>query len=418
MRMSGMSASRHAAPDAAALVDPLVERMRPFGTTVFAEMSALAARTGSVNLGQGFPDTDGPREMLDAAAEALRSGRNQYPPAMGIPELRAAVAGHQRRFWGLEYDPDGEILITAGATEAIAAAILALCEPGDEVVCFEPFYDSYAAGIALAGAVRRPVTLRPSTLDGHYHVDPDELRAAFSGRTRLVLLNSPHNPTGKVFTPDELGLIAALCQEYDAVALTDEVYEHLVFSDAASPHLPLASLPGMRERTLRISSAGKTFSCTGWKVGWVSGPRRLVSAVVRVKQFLTFVNAAPLQPAVAVALGLPDAYYQGFVADLQAKRDQLADGLAKAGFTVLTPEGTYFITADITPVLAGLPVADGLDGIGFCLALPERCGVVAIPTQVFYDHVDAGRHLIRFAFCKRPEVLAEAVTRLELLAKP
>jgi N-succinyldiaminopimelate aminotransferase len=387
--------------------DPLVARMRPFGTTIFAEMSALAVRTGAVNLGQGFPDTDGPPEMLEAAVEALRSGRNQYPPGPGVPELRAAIAAHQKRFWGLDYDPDGEVLVTAGATEAIAAAILGLCEPGDEVVCFEPYYDSYAASIALAGATRRPVTLRPGA-DRRYYVDPDELAAAFGPRTRLVLLNSPHNPTGKVFTGEELALVARLCQEYGAYAVTDEVYEHLVFTDAGTPHVPLATLPGMRDRTVRISSAGKTFSCTGWKVGWASGPARLVSAVLRVKQFLTYVNAAPFQPAVAVALGLPDAYYTGFRNELQAKRDLLAAGLAEAGFTVLRPEGTYFITTDITPL-------GGRDGVEFCLDLPERCGVVAVPTQVFYDHVDAGRHLVRFAFCKRPEVLTEAVRRLRKL---
>ncbi|WP_433233692.1 pyridoxal phosphate-dependent aminotransferase [Micromonospora sp. CA-248260] len=384
--------------------------MRPFGTTVFAEMSALAVRTGAVNLGQGFPDTDGPPEMLAAAAEALRSGHNQYPPGPGIPALRAAVAAHQRRFWALDYDPDGEVIVTAGATEAIAASILALCEPGDEVICFEPYYDSYAASIALAGAVRRPVTLRPGD-DGRYAFDPAELRAAFGPRTRLMLLNSPHNPTGKVFTAPELALLADLCQEHDVYAVTDEVYEHLVFTDAAAAHLPLATLPGMWERTLRISSAGKTFSCTGWKVGWVSGPAALVSAVLRVKQFLTFVNAAPLQPAVAVALALPDDYYTGFRDSLQRQRDLLIGGLTDAGFAVLTPEGTYFVTADIT----GL---GGRDGLEFCRSLPERCGVVAVPTQVFYDDAEAGRRLVRFAFCKRPEVLTEAVARLRALSDP
>ncbi len=381
-----------------------MERMRPFGTTIFATMSALAVKTGAVNLGQGFPDTDGPAEMLSAAAAALRGGFNQYPPAPGMPVLREAVAAHQRRFWGLEYDPDGEVVVTAGATEAIAAAILALCEPGDEVVCFEPYYDSYAASIALARATRRPVTLRPGP-DGRYAFDPDQLRAAFGPRTRLVLLNSPHNPTGKVFTREELQLVADLCQEFGAYAVTDEVYEHLVFDDAGSPHVPLATLPGMRERTLRISSAGKTFSCTGWKVGWASGPASLVSAVLRVKQFLTFVNAGPLQPAVAVALNLPDTYFTGFTAGLQSQRDQLRAGLAEAGFGVLQAEGTYFLTADIRPL-------GGTDGVDFCLALPERSGVVAIPSQVFYDDKDAGRHLIRFAFCKRPEVITEATTRL------
>ncbi|WP_212843329.1 pyridoxal phosphate-dependent aminotransferase [Catellatospora sp. IY07-71] len=385
--------------------DPLVERMRPFGTTIFATMSALALKTGAVNLGQGFPDTDGPAEMLDAAARALREGYNQYPPGPGLPVLRQAVAAHQRRFWDLEYDPDGEVVVTAGATEAIAAAILGLCEPGDEVVCFEPYYDSYAASIALAGAVRRPVTLRPGD-GGRYGFDPAELRAAFGPSTRLVLLNTPHNPTGKVFTREELTLIAQLCQEFGAYAVTDEVYEHLVFDDAGTPHIPLASLPGMRERTLRISSAGKTFSCTGWKVGWASGPTALVSAVLRVKQFLTFVNAGPFQPAVAVALNLPDDYFTGFTAGLQERRDQLRAGLAEAGFGVLAAEGTYFITTDIRPL-------GGSDGIEFCLGLPERSGVVAIPAQVFYDDVDAGRHLVRFAFCKRPEVIADAVARLK-----
>ncbi|HYN93704.1 MAG TPA: aminotransferase class I/II-fold pyridoxal phosphate-dependent enzyme, partial [Pilimelia sp.] len=344
---------------------------------------------------------------LEAAAAALRSGQNQYPPGPGIPALRAAVAAHQRRFWGLEYDADGEVLITAGATEAVAAAILALCEPGDEVVCFEPYYDSYAAAIALAGATRRPVTLRPGA-DGRYAVDPAELRAAFSGRTRLVLLNSPHNPTGKVFTPAELALVAELCQEYGAYAVTDEVYEHLAYTDAAAPHVPLATLPGMRERTLRISSAGKTFSCTGWKIGWASGPAPLVAAALRVKQFLTFVNGAPLQPAVAVALALPGSYYTGLRDELQAKRDLLVEGLAAAGFGVLRPDGTYFVTADIT----GL---GGRDGLEFCRSLPQRCGVVAVPTQVFYDDAEAGRRLVRFAFCKRREVLAEAVGRLAAL---
>jgi N-succinyldiaminopimelate aminotransferase len=385
-------------------VDPLVDRMQPFGTTIFAEMSALAIRTGAVNLGQGFPDTDGPPEMLAAAAEAIAAGRNQYPPGPGIPELRAAIAAHQRRFWGLEYDPDGEVLVTAGATEAIASAILALCEPGDEVVCFEPYYDSYAASIALAQAVRRPVTLRPDE-HGRFGFDPEELRRAFTRRTRLVLLNSPHNPTGKVFTRAELSQVAELCQTYDVLAVTDEVYEHLAYTDATETHIPIATLPGMRERTLRISSAGKTFSCTGWKIGWASGPRPLVSAALRVKQFLTFVNGAPFQPAVAVALGLPDGYYEHFRSDLQARRDLLAGGLAGAGFTVLQAEGTYFVTTDIRTLHAA-------DGVEFCRTLPERHGVVAIPAQVFYDNVDAGRHLVRFAFCKRRDVLAEAVRRL------
>ncbi|MET0418023.1 MAG: pyridoxal phosphate-dependent aminotransferase [Actinoplanes sp.] len=389
--------------------DLLVARMRPFGTTIFTEMSALAAATGSINLGQGFPDTDGPPEMLAAAAEALRSGANQYPPLAGIPALRHAIVEHDRRFWGLETDPDTEVVVTAGATEAVSAAVLGLCEAGDEVVCFEPYYDSYAAAMTLAGAVRRPVTLRPGA-DGRYSFDEAELRDAFGPRTRLVLLNSPHNPTGKVFTRDELTLIAELCQEHDVYAVTDEVYEHLVFTDAPGPHVPLATLPGMRERTLRISSAGKTFSCTGWKIGWATGPAALVSAAQRVKQVLTFVNAAPLQPAVAVALGLPETYFTGFRDSLQSRRDRLVAGLTDAGFGVLPSEGTYFVTADITPL-------GGTDGADFCRALPARCGVVAVPTQVFYDHQEAGRRLIRFAFCKRDEVIAEAATRLRGLRR-
>jgi N-succinyldiaminopimelate aminotransferase len=383
--------------------DPLVARMRPFGTTIFAEMSALAVRTGSINLGQGFPDTDGPPEMLEAAARAIHDGRNQYPPGPGVPELRQAVAAQQKAYWGLDYDPDGQVVVTAGATEAIAAAILALCEPGDEVVCFEPYYDSYAASIALAGAVRRPVTLRPS--DGRYAFDPEELRAAFGPRTRMVLLNSPHNPTGKVFSREELQIIANACVERDVVAVTDEVYEHQTFE---GEHVPLATLPGMWERTLRISSAGKTFSCTGWKIGWASGPAPLVSALLRVKQFLTFTNAGPLQPAVAVALGLGPGYVESARLALRGKRDRLSAGLRDAGFEVYSPECTYFVTADITPFGA-------TDGVEFCRALPGRCGVVAVPTQVFYDHADEGRRIVRFAFCKKDEVLDAAVTRLRTL---
>ncbi|MGA8115866.1 MAG: pyridoxal phosphate-dependent aminotransferase [Actinocatenispora sp.] len=389
--------------------DPLVARMREFGTTVFAEMSALAVRTGAINLGQGFPDTDGPAEMLDAAVAALRGGRNQYPPGPGIPELRTAIAEQQSRDWGLDYDPDAEIVVTAGATEAVAAAILGLCESGDEVVCFEPFYDSYAASIALAGAVRRPVTLRPD--GGRYRFDPDELRAAFGPRTRMVLLNSPHNPTGKVFTAEELDLIAELCTGHDVYAVTDEVYEHLVFTDASSPHIPLATRDGMRGRTIRISSAGKSFSCTGWKVGWASGPAPLVSAVTRVKQFLTYVNAGPFQPAVATALGLPPSYLTSLRDRLQAGRDLLSAGLTDAGFHVYRPEATYFVTADITDL-------GGVDGIEFCRELPKRCGVVAVPTQVFYDSTEVGRRLVRFACCKRPEVLSEAADRLRQLTAP
>jgi N-succinyldiaminopimelate aminotransferase len=377
----------------------LTRKLAGFGTTIFAEMSALATRTGAINLGQGFPDTDGPAEIIEAAVAALRSGHNQYPPGPGIPELRRAIADHQRRFYGIELDPDGEVLVTTGATEAIAAALLALAEPGDEVVAFEPYYDSYAACIALAGAARRVVTLRPPD----YAVDPDALAAAFTPRTRAVLLNSPHNPTGKVFTRAELELIAALCRERGIIAITDEVYEHLTFD--GREHIPLTTLDGMAERTVTISSAGKTFSLTGWKIGWATGPRELVAAVQTAKQFLTFVSGAPFQPAIAHALALGDAYFESFRADLQAKRDRLCAGLEAAGLEVFRPAGTYFITTDIRPL-------GEQDGHAFCLRLPELAGVVAVPTVVFYDAKDVGRPLVRFAFCKRDEVIDEAAARL------
>lgn len=375
-----------------------------FGTTIFAEMSALATSTGSINLGQGFPDTDGPAEIAEAAVRAIREGKgNQYPPGPGIPELRTAVAEHQQRRYGLTYDPDTEVLVTAGATEAIAAALLALVEPGDEVVALEPYYDSYAACIAMAGGVRVPVTLRP---DGDvFALDLDELRAAVTDRTRLILLNTPHNPTGTVLSRAELTAVAELAVERDLLVVTDEVYEHLVFD---GEHIPLASLPGMRERTVSISSAGKTFSFTGWKVGWVTANPGLVAAVRSAKQFLTYVASGPFQYAVAEALRLPDPYFAGFHADMKAKRDLLSAGLADAGFTVFRPAGTYFVTTDIRPL-------GETDGFAFCRALPERAGVVAIPNAVFYDHKEAGAPYVRFAFCKREEVLTEAVSRLKAL---
>jgi N-succinyldiaminopimelate aminotransferase len=380
----------------------LNRRLDGLGTTIFAEMSALATATGSINLGQGFPDTDGPAEIAKAAADAVLSGRgNQYPPGPGIPELRTAIAEHQQRFYGLGYDPDTEVLVTAGATEAIAAALLALLEPGDEVIAFEPFYDSYAACIAMAGAVRVPLTLR--TPD--FRPDLDELRSLVTPRTRLLLLNTPHNPTGTVLTPGELSAVAALAVEHDLLVITDEVYEHLVFAGA---HYPIAALPGMRERTVSISSAGKTFSFTGWKVGWVTASAPLVAAVRTAKQYLTYVSAGPFQYAVADALRLPDEYFGGLRADLRRKRDLLADGLTAAGFQVFQPQGTYFITTDITPL-------GEKDGLEFCRSLPERCGVVAIPNVVFYDNTDAGRSLVRFTFCKQDDVLLEAVQRLQRL---
>ncbi|MFF9869369.1 pyridoxal phosphate-dependent aminotransferase [Streptomyces sp. NPDC013953] len=384
----------------------LNRRLAGFGTTIFAEMSALAVRTGSINLGQGFPDTDGPEEIREAAVRALRDGRgNQYPPGPGIPELRTAVAEHQQRRYGLAYDPDTEVLVTAGATEAIAASLLALVEPGDEVIALEPYYDSYAACIAMAGGTRVPVTLRPR--DGRFTLDLDELRAAVTDRTRLILLNTPHNPTGTVLSRDELAAVAALAVERDLLVVTDEVYEHLVFGTAE--HLPIAAFPGMRERTVTISSAGKTYSFTGWKIGWITATPELVGAVRAVKQYLTYVSGGPLQYAVAEALRLPDAYYEGVRADLRAKREVLCQGLAQAGFGVYAPAGTYFVTTDIRPL-------GETDGVAFCRALPERCGVVAIPNAVFYDHRDQGAPFVRFTFCKRTEILQEAAARLKGLA--
>ncbi|MGW2567511.1 pyridoxal phosphate-dependent aminotransferase [Streptomyces sp. NPDC001537] len=383
----------------------LNRRLAEFGTTIFAEMSALAVQTGSINLGQGFPDTDGPEEVREAAVRALRDGRgNQYPPGPGVPELRTAIAAHQERRYGLTYDPDTEVLVTAGATEAIAATLLALLEPGDEVIALEPYYDSYAACIAMAGGTRVPVTLRPH--EDSFRLDLDELRAAVTDRTRLLLVNTPHNPTGTVLTREELTAIAELAVERDLLVVTDEVYEHLVFD--AAEHLPLATFPGMRDRTVTIGSAGKTFSFTGWKVGWVTAAPGLVSAVRSAKQFLTYVSSGPFQYAVAEALALPDSYFTAFREDMLAKRDLLAAGLTDAGFKVFQPAGTYFITTDIRPL-------GETDGFAFCRALPERAGVVAIPNAVFYDHREQGAPFVRFAFCKRTEVLEEAVRRLKEL---
>lgn len=379
---------------------PVNDRLEPFGTTIFAEMSALAAATGAINLGQGFPDTDGPREVLAAAKAAIDAGRNQYPPGPGFPELLDAIAGHQRRFYDIDLDPAAQILVTVGATEAIAATILALCSEGEEVVTFEPYYDSYAATIALAGARMRAVPLRFPD----FAVDEGALRAAFSARTRVVLLNTPHNPTGKVFTRAELEVIAGLAREFDAWVVTDEVYEHLTFDGVE--HIPLATLPGMAQRTVTISSAGKTFSTTGWKVGWVSGPAAVIAGIRGVKQFLTYVASGPFQLATAVGLGLPDPVYADLATSLQAKRDVLVAGLKAAGLRVSVPSGTYFVVADLAP----LGVHDAL---AFCrTVLPQRAGVVGVPVSVFCDDKAASASLVRFAFCKRDAVLHEAVSRL------
>jgi N-succinyldiaminopimelate aminotransferase len=367
----------------------IASRLAGFGTTIFSEMSALAERTGAVNLGQGFPDFDGPAEVLEAAAAAMRAGHNQYAPLAGVSALRDAIAAHQLRFHGLEVE---DVQVTFGATEAIAAAMLGLLEPDDEVIVFEPLYDSYAASIAMAGARRRVVTLRPPD----WTFDPDEL--GVGPRTRMVLLNSPHNPTGKVFSREELELVARVCREHGLVAVSDEVYEHLVYEGA---HVPLATLEGMAERTLTISSLGKTFSVTGWKTGWACGPAELVGAVRAAKQFLSFAGGTPFQHAGAAALGLGDEFYAELAATFAAKRDRLCDGLVAAGLEPLRAAGTYFVNARV----------DG-DGVAFCRELPERAGVVAIPTSVFYDHPEVGRSLVRFAFCKRDPVIDEAVARL------
>jgi N-succinyldiaminopimelate aminotransferase len=377
----------------------LNSRLAGMGTTIFAEMSALAAATGAVNLGQGFPDTDGPAEIAAAAAAAIMEGRgNQYPPGPGIPELRQAVAAHQKRFYGLDIDPDTEVLVTVGATEAIAASLLALLEPGDEVIAFEPYYDSYAACVAMAGGVRVPITLRPPD----FRPGLDALRAAITPRTRLILLNTPHNPTGAVFTPAELAGIAELACSCDLLVVSDEVYEHMVFDGT---HQPIVTLPGMAERTVTISSAAKTFSFTGWKVGWVTGTPELVTAVRTAKQFLTYVGSGPFQYAVAQALALPDSYFASIRADLRTKRDILCEGLSEAGFEVYPPAGTYFVMTDVRPLGYG-------DGMTFCRELPRRAGVVAIPSSVFYDNADAGKTQVRFAFCKKADVLTEALARL------
>ncbi len=371
------------------------------GATIFAEMSALAASTGSINLGQGFPDTDGPPEVLDAARQAIADGVNQYPPGRGMVVLREAIARHQQRFYGLTVDPDTEVLVTAGATEGLAATLLALVEPGDEVLTFEPYYDSYAAIVALASARLVTVPLEWPT----FAPDPDRIRAAFSARTRIVLVNDPHNPTGAVLDRATRELIVELATRHDALIVTDEVYEHLRFG---TPHEPIATLPGAAERTITISSGGKTFSTTGWKIGWLTATPQLVTAILSVKQFLTYVNGAPFQPAIAVGLDLPDAFYARIAADLGAGRDILVGGLQQAGLSVSVPEGSYFVVADAAPLGA-------TDAAAFCRDLATTAGVVGIPVSAFTATPGAYTGLVRFAFCKRPEVLREAARRLSAL---
>ncbi len=362
-------------------------------------MSALAVRTGAINLGQGFPDVDGPASMVAAAVDALRGGANQYPPGIGIPPLREAIARHQQRHYGLDLDPDTQVVVTTGCTEAIAAAILGLVDPGDEVVVLEPYYDSYVAMLQMAGARRRPVTLRAPA----YRLDLDAVRAAVTPRTRFLLVNTPHNPTGTVLTEEELTGLAEIAVEHDLTVITDEVYEHLTFD--GRPHLPMATLPGMSERTLTLSSVGKSYSMTGWKVGWATGPADLVGGVLDAKQWMSFTSGGPLQPAVAHALDHEQDWPRALAADMERRRDLLLEGLDAAGLPARRSEGTYFTLTDVGHL--GWP-----DGRAFCLALPERAGVVAIPAQAFYDDQEEGRHLVRWAFCKEEAVIADGVRRL------
>ena len=370
-------------------------------STIFAEMSALAVRTGAVNLGQGFPDHSGPEAVLQTTIDAIRSGRNQYPPGHGAPELVDAVRRHQARHYGIELGRE-QVVVTTGATEAVAGAILGLVDPGDEVVVLEPFYDSYRAVIQFAGGVRRPVTLRAPA----FRLDGDALEQAVTARTKLILLNTPHNPTGTVLTRAELDAVAAVAVRHDLVVVTDEVYEHLVFDH--HDHIPIATLPGMAERTLTISSSGKTFSLTGWKVGWATGPADLVAAVEGAKNWLSFASGAPFQPAIAHALDECDGFHRALRTTLTENRDRLCDALAGVGLESRRPEGTYFVMTDVSAL-------GDADGLAFCLRIAEEIGVVAIPGQVFYDDLDEGRHLVRWAFCKDEATLDEAIHRIGAL---
>ena len=388
------------------LQQPLTTKLAGFGASIFAEMTALAVQTGAINLGQGFPDYDGPEEVLRTAQEEIARGNNQYPPGVGHIDLRRAVSEHQQRFWGLVYDPDDEVLITMGATEALAGALLGILNEGDEVVVFEPLFDTYAGCVALAGATLSPVTLRPQE-SGRYGFDPEELRRAITSHTRVILLNSPHNPTGMVFTQDELQLVADIAIDHDLIVISDEVYEHLVFDGLR--HIPIASLPGMRERTITISSGGKTFNTTGWKIGWACAPAPLLHATRMAKQLFTFAGGTPFQSAIATGLRLPDSYFENLTSALQSKRDILMEALLVADLHPIRPEGTYFITADIRH---RWPHGDALD---FCRSLPRACGVVAIPGSVLYDprHADEGKYLARFAFCKQTSTMQEASNKLK-----
>lgn len=381
----------------------LPRRLEGLKPTIFAEMTRLAIEHRAVNLAQGFPDFDGPEFVKEAAIAAIHAGHGQYARTSGIPELTAALAAKYRRDYGLEYHPDREITVTSGATEAIFATIQGLCEEGDEVVLFEPFYDSYPACVRMAGAAMKVVTLRAPD----WEFDREELRRAFTSRTRVLLLNSPNNPTGKVFSREELEVIAALCRERDVLCVTDEVYEHLVFD---GEHIPMAALPGMRERTVTISSFGKTFSLTGWKIGWAAAAPEWSDAVRAAHQFITFATATPLQHGAAAALAAGPEYYEDLCAGYRAKRDYLVAELARIGFAVRPPAGTYFVCAGIRPL--GFD-----DDVAFCRRLVEEIGVAAIPPSSFYEHPDHGKSFVRFAFCKKEETLREAVRRLEKLCE-
>ena len=376
----------------------LSQRLQGIEPTIFSQMSSLAVQTQSINLGQGFPDVDGPPEVIEEAVKALHTGANQYAPGRGVASLRAAIAAHQQRHYGIELDQDTQVVVTTGATEGIAAALLGLINPGDEVVLLEPYYDSYPAMIQMAGGVRRPVTLRAPG----FRLDADAFRAAITPATRMILLNTPHNPTGTVLTREELTVVAEVAIEHDLIVVTDEVYEHLVYG---VEHIPLATLPGMAERTLTLSSAGKSYSFTGWKVGWATGPAHLVDALMAAKQWLTFTSGSPLQPAISRALNDHPDFPIELAAELRGRRDLLAEGLRTAGLEPTISDGTYFLSTDVEHL-------GWKDGNAFCLGLPDRAGVVAIPAQGFYDNADAGRHLVRWAFCKQPEVIEQGLARL------
>ena len=385
----------------------LARKLRGFGTTVFAEITTLARAHDAVNLGQGFPDFEGPTELRTAATHAINSARNQYARSAGVPELVTAIADHQRDHYGLEYDAMDEVTVHSGATEAIFCALQALCNPGDGVVLLQPYYDSYRAGIAMAGGVEQVVTLNRQDESGR-HIDPgfalteERLQAAIDDRTRLILLNSPHNPTGRVLSDQELGAVAKVAVERDLIVISDEVYEHLVFTGA---HRPISTLPGMRDRTVCISSAGKTFSFTGWKVGWACAPTQLSSALRSAHQFVTFSTAAPLQHGIAAGFALGSAYFDTYLADYRRRRALLCEGLRSLGLTVFEPEGTYFACVDIRPLGFG-------DGFDFCKRLPSEVGVAAIPCGAFYVEPGIGSHLVRFAFCKTDAMLEEGIARL------